>query len=129
MVCLQARSTLWYATACDVAYHFMWICATTTGPQSLYSLPGKPACYACRPDQPVSQASELRLARKRQRWSLPPGNDTSADKSPPSSQDLGLVSQQGQDEQGLVPLSVVMEACLVQGVLEQYKCVSKACLG
>ncbi len=106
----------------------MWICATT-GPQSPYSLPGKNAWYACRLNQPVSQASELRLARKRQRWSLPPGNDTSADQIPPGSEDLRLVVQQGQDEQGLVPLSVVMEACLVQGVLEQYKCVSKACLG
>ncbi len=89
----------------------------------------KTASCACRLDQPVSQASELRLARKRQRWSLPPGNDTSADESPPSSGDLRLVLLQGQDEQGLVPLSVVMEACLVQGVLEQYKCVSRACLG
>ena len=36
---------------------------------------------------------------------------------------------QGQDEEGLVPLSVVMDACLAQGILEQYRCVSKACLG
>ena len=89
----------------------------------------KIAWCVCRLDQPVSQASELRLARKRQRWSLPPAKDTSADKSPANSEDLRLVLPQGQDEQGLVPLSVVMDACLVQGVLEQYKCVSKVCLG
>ncbi|KAL0023111.1 hypothetical protein WJX77_002676 [Trebouxia sp. C0004] len=59
---------------------------------------------ASRLDQPVSQVTQLRLARKRQRWSLLPANDTSADDSPPTSQDL-------------------------RGVLEQYKCVSKACLG
>ena len=34
----------------------------------------------------------------------------------------------GQEEEGLVPLSVVMDACLVQGITEQYRCVSKACL-
>lgn len=36
---------------------------------------------------------------------------------------------QGQDEEGLVPLSVVMDACLAQGIVEQYRCTSKACLG
>ena len=73
------------------------------------------------------------MPRNRRRWNLEQAKGTKAE-----SASLGYQGNtehqpdalgQGQDEEGLVPLSVVMDACLAQGILEQYRCVSKACLG
>ena len=75
----------------------------------------------------------LPMPRNRRRWNLKQATDTKAE--------TALVGDEGnmehqpyalgqeQDEEGLVPLSVVMDACLAQGILEQYRCASKACLG
>ena len=73
------------------------------------------------------------MPRNRRRWNLQQAKGTRAE-----SASLGYQGNmehqpsapgQGQDEEGLVPLSVVMDACLAQGILEQYRCASKACLG
>ena len=73
------------------------------------------------------------MPRNRRRWNLEQATDSTA-----KSASLGYQGTmehqpyalgQGQDEEGLVPLSVVMDACLAQGILDQYRCASKACLG
>ena len=82
----------------------------------------------------MPDSAHPRLPRNRQRWNLdktriPVAN--SADEYSLLSMDQsqeGLL-EEGQDEEGLVPLSVVMDACLVQGIKQQYTCVSKACMG
>lgn len=73
------------------------------------------------------------MPRKRHGWNLEAAQGTEAesalhDYEGSLEQKAGALGQ-GQDEEGLVPLAVVMDACLAQGVLEQYRCVSKACLG
>ena len=73
------------------------------------------------------------MPRKRRGWNLEQGKGTEAesalhDHEGSLEHQAGALGQ-GQDKEGLVPLSVVMDACLAQGVLEQYRCVSKACLG
>ena len=70
------------------------------------------------------------MPRNRRRWNLEQATDSKAESASLSYQgNIEHQLGQGQDEQGLVPLSVVMDACLVQGILEQYRCASKACLG
>ena len=73
----------------------------------------------------------MRVTHARRRWQLEEAftaEADSADKPRPGHLQQSQTGQ-GQDEEGLVPLSVAMDACLVQGVLHQYRCVSKACLG
>lgn len=54
-------------------------------------------------------------------------SDFTTDDSAASSWALG--GAEDHDEDAVLPLSVVMDACLVQGIRDQYSCVSKACIG
>ena len=81
------------------------------------------ACL-CRSAQPPS----LPVPRNRRRWNLEQAPVSEA--APATDEGQQAAGQgQGQVEGGLVPLSVVMDVCMAQGILEQYRCVSKACLG
>ena len=85
----------------------------------------------------LSQTAQISLPHHRRRWNLDQTDIAEAESADEQtacsprgvSQSQGLASGQGQDVEGLVPLSVVMDACLVQGIMQQYRCVSKACLG
>ena len=69
------------------------------------------------------------MPRNRRRWNLEQARMKEAESTPHAYQGPMTQFGQGQDEEGLVPLSVVMDACLAHGILEQYRCISKACLG
>ena len=73
-------------------------------------------------------SSQRRVTHARRRWQLEEAASVEADRPRPGHLPQPQTGQ-AQDEEGLVPLSVAMDACLVQGVLHQYRCVSKACLG
>ena len=71
----------------------------------------------------------------RRRWQIEQSEGTQAEsgfagrQGPDEQGQQAAALGQGQGEEGLVPLSVVMHTCLAQGIVEQYRCVSKACLG
>ena len=115
-----SKQTGWYSHEGFWLLHLSMSCVTDSS-------------HCCRGEREVPQVAQLRLPRNRQRWNLQRSTDTAttADDYSSLSSDPSQAPGQlpGQDEEGLVPLSVVMDACMVQSVVQQYQCVSKACLG